>query len=235
MEGLERIHEAFTASNNGSAEDRALGRRHVFQPLVDPGDYGHIPLLLPNSDEDREMLERLLPEHFRYADDALIRELTVLNERITKELARGDLAGRGATADLDAAIDQDKESMLQSVWTYAAIGLVVTCLSFGVSDAPLPVLLAFFSVLYLFVSLIKAYVSTVVTKLRTSIVSGKPIVVGWAALLTLLFGLLVFALVTTIMSQVTPLLREGGLAVYSFVEIAVIPATIICTTQPQNG
>ena len=169
----------------------------------------------------------MLPEYFQRIDDAAVSELTKLNERLTRELARNDLAGRGESASLDAAMEQDKEAVFQNVWTYAAIAIVITCLGFGVTEATLLVMMAFFFVLYLLVSILKGYVSTVIVEMRSNIVAGKPIVVAWAAQLTLIFGLLTFAIVTTLTSSIGPILREMGPYLPGFILLVCVAAIVI--------
>jgi hypothetical protein len=166
---------------------------------------------------------------FARQDAQDIKELTRLNASITKELTRGDLAGRSDAADLDSAVEQDNDAVFQNIWTYGAIAVVITCLGFGSSDVSFLQLLALFAIAYVTVSLTKGYFSSVLSRARTSIVSGKPILASGAAIMTLIFGLIVFGVVTVAMSRITPLLREGGLALTSFLELICIPVLIQST------
>lgn len=161
-----------------------------------------------------------------------MKELARLNASITKELARGDLAGRSDAADLDSAVEQDNDAVFQNIWTYGAIAVVITCLGFGSSDVSFLQLLALFAIAYVTVSLTKGYFSSVLTRARTAIVSGKPLLASGAAIMTLIFGLIVFGVVTVAMSRITPLLREGGLVLTSFLELICIPVLIQSTWLP---
>lgn len=169
---------------------------------------------------------------FARRDSMDMKELARLNASITKELARGDLAGRSDAADLDSAVEQDNDAVFQNIWTYGAIAVVITCLGFGSSDVSFLQLLALFAIAYVTVSLTKGYFSSVLTRARTAIVSGKPLLASGAAIMTLIFGLIVFGVVTVAMSRITPLLREGGLVLTSFLELICIPVLIQSTWLP---
>lgn len=169
------------------------------------------------------------PSDFARKDAQDVKELTRLNALLSKELARGDLAGRSDAADLDSAVEQDNDAVFQNIWTYGAIAVVITCLGFGSSDVSFLQLLALFAIAYVTVSLTKGYFSSVLARARTSIVSGKPLLASGAAIMTLIFGLIVFGVVTVAMSRITPLLREGGLALTSFLELICIPVLIQST------
>lgn len=238
LDGLERLQRMTDAPAAGSAPLRTtehvpVTRQRTFPHALQPPDPFERASDAGSGSRPAEFGggagDWFVPEYFLRLDDASAAELVRLNERLTKELARGDLAGRNDAADLDAATEQDKESIFQSMWSYASLAIVSTCLGFGVTEATLLVLLAFFFVLHLLVSIMKGYVSAVITRMRNNIVAGKPILIAWAAQLSLIFGLLSFAIVTSVTGSITPILREMGPYLTGFVQLVCVAAIVIST------
>lgn len=181
-------------------------------------------------------------DFFLRSDEQHMSALAEIKSYLERELARGDLAARGEVAELDVSMDQDSESVFQNVWTYAAIGLVVSALGVFTSDRSLLQMMSGYAVIFVFLQYAKAYIAVAISNQqkeaavrtreghkRNLVLQNRTLLMTWLGILVIAFGLIVFAIVTTIMTRVTPILKESGPSITALVLLVCVPLSVSST------
>lgn len=195
-----------------------------------------------------DLLREPASSRFVSVESEALSELERLCKLLNIELGRGASAGRGAGAELDSAVDQDTDSIYQNIWTYAAIALVLSWLSLATPTLTFFQLFTFYLVVFVFITFSKGFLSNVQIQYQRAVIAAsklpipvgayarrvvpppsKPLLATAVAITLLAFGLFAFAFVTTLMSRVSPLLRENGLSLTALVRLMIIPALIMGT------